>query len=56
MAQLGHLPQVGDEVELAGRGSETAEPVGYRLTVVELDGRRAARLTLHRAPAPAIGE
>ncbi len=56
MAQLGHLPQVGDEVELAGRGSESAEPVGYRLTVVELDGRRAARLTLHRAPAPAVDE
>ncbi len=41
LAELGRLPQVGDVVEVEGR----------RLTVLELDGRRIARLSVTR-PEP----
>ncbi|WP_327358165.1 hemolysin family protein [Streptomyces sp. NBC_01304] len=40
-AELGHIPAVGDGVEVAG----------WRLDVVDASGRRAARVLLH-APAP----
>jgi putative hemolysin len=40
MAELGHLPQVGEWVDVAD----------YRLTVVELDGRRVARVRVSRSP------
>lgn len=56
MAQLGHLPQVGDDVELTGPGESAGEEATYRLSVVELDGRRAARLRLQRLSAPAADE
>ena len=42
MAQLGHLPQVGD----------IAPADGFTLTVVEIDGRRAARLRVTPEPDP----
>ena len=53
MAQLGHLPAVGDEVDatlepMPGTG---AAPADVRLTVTELDGRRASRITLTRRPS-----
>ncbi|MGY1832550.1 hemolysin family protein [Geodermatophilus sp. SYSU D01180] len=40
LAELGRLPDVGDAVEVEGR----------TLTVLELDGRRIARLSVTRAP------
>jgi putative hemolysin len=40
MAELGHLPQLG----------ETVEVDGYRLTVTELDGRRVARVRVSAPP------
>ncbi len=44
MAQLGHLPQLGESVDVDD----------HRLTVSELDGRRVARVRLSRRPgAPA---
>jgi putative hemolysin len=42
LAALGRLPQVGDAVEVEGR----------ELRVLELDGRRIARLAVARAPEP----
>jgi putative hemolysin len=42
LAALGRLPQVGDSVEVEGR----------ELRVLELDGRRIARLAVARAPEP----
>jgi putative hemolysin len=42
LAELGRLPEVGDTVEVEGR----------TLTVLELDGRRIARLLVGPAPAP----
>src|SRR4051794_999551 len=45
LAELGRLPTVGDTVEVEGR----------TLTVVELDGRRIARLSVSR-PAPESSE
>ncbi|MGI8762195.1 MAG: hemolysin family protein [Jatrophihabitantaceae bacterium] len=41
MAELGRLPQVGDQVEVAG----------FRLDVTEVDGRRAARVLVTPKPA-----
>ncbi|MGY1703239.1 hemolysin family protein [Geodermatophilus sp. SYSU D00697] len=48
LADLGRLPEPGDEVTVEGR----------TLTVLELDGRRIARLSVSRAadPEPASGE
>ncbi|MDK3256206.1 hemolysin family protein [Blastococcus capsensis] len=46
LAVLGRLPQVGDSVELEGR----------TITVLELDGRRIARLVVSPPPAPAPDE
>jgi putative hemolysin len=43
LAELGRLPQVGDDVAVEGR----------TLTVTELDGRRIARLAVSRAADPA---
>ncbi len=40
MHQLGRLPEVGDEVKA----------LGYRFTVIELDGRRVARVRLSPLP------
>ncbi|MDO5682651.1 MAG: hemolysin family protein, partial [Propionibacteriaceae bacterium] len=63
MAQLGRLPEVDDEVEVAlaqGDAAADADPVPVSLTVTELDGRRAARIRLRRmnpvAEAPLGGE
>ncbi|WP_448641073.1 hemolysin family protein [Geodermatophilus sp. URMC 63] len=42
LAELGRLPDVGDAVQAEGR----------TLTVLELDGRRIARLSVTRAPDP----
>ena len=42
LAELGRLPEVGDGVDAGGR----------TLTVLELDGRRIARLSVTRAPDP----
>jgi putative hemolysin len=42
MAELGHVPQLGECVDLEG----------YRITVAELDGRRVARVRVSRTPAP----
>ena len=44
LAELGRLPVVGDSVEVEGR----------TLTVLELDGRRIARISVSRAPQPEI--
>jgi putative hemolysin len=41
MAELGHLPQLG----------ETVEVDGHRLAVSELDGRRVARVRVSATPA-----
>ena len=46
LADLGRLPEVGDVVEVEGR----------TLSVVELDGRRIARLLVSPPPAPADDE
>jgi putative hemolysin len=46
LAHLGRLPEVGDAVEVEGR----------TLLVVELDGRRIARLLVSAPPAPADDE
>ncbi|WP_116453298.1 hemolysin family protein [Blastococcus litoris] len=46
LAELGRLPEVGDAVEVEGRS----------LSVVELDGRRIARLLVGPPPAPADDE
>jgi putative hemolysin len=44
LAELGRLPVVGDSVEVEGR----------RLMVLELDGRRIARISVSRAAEPEI--
>ncbi len=44
LAELGRLPVVGDGVEVEGR----------TLTVLELDGRRIARIEVSRAPQPQV--
>ena len=44
LAELGRLPLAGDAVEVEGR----------TLTVLELDGRRIARISVSRAPQPEI--
>ena len=44
LAALGRLPVVGDAVEVEGR----------TLTVLELDGRRIARISVSRAPQPQV--
>ena len=46
LAELGRLPEVGDTVEVEGR----------TLTVLELDGRRIARLHVSAPPAPTDDE
>jgi putative hemolysin len=46
LAELGRLPEVGDTVEVEGR----------KITVLELDGRRIARLLVDPPPAPAGDE
>jgi putative hemolysin len=46
LADLGRLPEVGDTVEVEGR----------TLSVLELDGRRIARLLVSPPPAPADDE
>ncbi|MGH3345135.1 MAG: hemolysin family protein [Carbonactinosporaceae bacterium] len=43
VARLGHLPSVGESVEVSG----------YRLTVTELDGRRISRVRLGTPSGPA---
>ncbi|SNR99787.1 putative hemolysin [Geodermatophilus pulveris] len=44
LAELGRLPVVGDTVDVEGR----------TVTVLELDGRRIARMSVSRAPEPEI--
>ena len=58
MAHLGHLPEVGDTVEVDLEPVEAAEDGSERFefTVAELDGRRAARLTLRRLGTTAPAE
>jgi putative hemolysin len=46
LAELGRLPEVGDTIEVEGR----------RITVLELDGRRIARLLVDPPPASAADE
>ncbi|RFU23461.1 hemolysin family protein [Geodermatophilus marinus] len=46
LAELGRLPEPGDHVEVEGRA----------VTVLELDGRRIARLSVDRVPQPAPAE
>lgn len=47
MAQLGHLPQVDDTIEVALASTHAHEPSSrFVFTVTQLDGRRAARLSL----------
>jgi putative hemolysin len=50
MAQLGQLPNVGDlvEAEIASADSRVEELTRVELKVTELDGRRAARIVVHR--------
>ncbi|MDO5736094.1 MAG: hemolysin family protein [Propionibacteriaceae bacterium] len=52
MAQLGALPQMGDSATVqllpVEPTTEDSAPVGFTLTVAEVDGRRAARFTLRR--------
>jgi hypothetical protein len=42
LAELGRLPEIGDEIVVEGR----------TLTVIELDGRRIARLRVGAPPEP----
>jgi putative hemolysin len=46
LAELGRLPEVGDTIEVEGR----------RITVLELDGRRIARLLVDPPPTPAADQ
>jgi putative hemolysin len=46
LAELGRLPVVGDTVTVEGR----------TLTVLELDGRRIARISVSAAPQPDVDE
>jgi putative hemolysin len=46
LAELGRLPEVGDTVEVEGR----------TITVLELDGRRIARLLVDPPPDPTVEE
>ena len=50
MAHLGHLPELGDSVEVLLDPVEMgeAEPETFEFTVTELDGRRAARIKVRR--------
>ena len=50
MAQLGQLPSVGDSIQSAVLpvDADDADPTPLELKVTELDGRRAARLVVHR--------
>ncbi len=51
VAQHGNLPQVGDSIEAdltSSRGSEGSPTVPVVMTIKELDGRRAARVTVRR--------
>ena len=46
LAELGRLPEVGDTIEVEGR----------RITVLQLDGRRIARLLVDPPPTPAADQ
>lgn len=50
MAHLGHLPEVGDSAQVVLDPVESGEhqPELFEFTITELDGRRAARIRLHR--------
>jgi len=58
MAHLGHLPEVGDTIEVLLDPVEAGTGAGERFefTVSELDGRRAARLRLRRLGTVAAAE
>ncbi len=58
MAQLGRLPQVDDavEVSLFPTADPAGDPQDFRLSVAELDGRRASRLILTRVTPAADAE
>jgi len=53
MARLGRLPLVGDEVTAVVPEDDDGEPAAWRLRVLELDGRRVARVGLAAQPPPA---
>ncbi|MDQ7910010.1 hemolysin family protein [Phytohabitans sp. ZYX-F-186] len=58
MARLGRLPLVGDEVTAVVPEDDDGEPAAWRLRVLELDGRRVARVAIAAhaplaAPVPA---
>jgi putative hemolysin len=58
MAARGQLPSHGATVEVDARraGDDEAEPVRLELTVIELDGRRAARLEVKQLPDGSAAE
>ncbi|QLQ17375.1 MAG: HlyC/CorC family transporter [Micropruina sp.] len=57
MARLGRLPGLGDAVEVDVPSADREVPERrVSLTVVELDGRRAARLRLQNVGQPVAGE
>ncbi|BCB80028.1 hypothetical protein GCM10022251_07930 [Phytohabitans flavus] len=54
MARLGRLPLVGDEVTAVVPEDDDGEPAAWRLRVLELDGRRVARVAIAaHVPPPA---
>ncbi|BCB85313.1 hypothetical protein Psuf_026260 [Phytohabitans suffuscus] len=55
MARLGRLPRVGDEVTALVPEDDDGQPAAWRLRVLELDGRRVARVGIaaHSPPAAA---
>lgn len=60
MSRLGRLPAVGDRVTVALESTgpvpeEGAVGMSFTFVVSELDGRRAARLTVIRGTDPAVG-
>ena len=52
MAQLGRLPSVGDSISEDLPDAAASDGVqAFKLTVTELDGRRAARIAVARGTA-----
>ncbi|MFT3887393.1 MAG: hemolysin family protein [Arachnia sp.] len=52
MAQLGALPQAGDDVTVTLAADGEGPAARFTLTVMQLDGRRAAWIGLRRDPLP----
>jgi CBS domain containing-hemolysin-like protein len=57
LEKLGHIPEVGESVELAAFDPEGPfdDPVRWRATVVEMDGRRIDQLVLTELVRPSDG-